>query len=64
MISRLMLNLHENANAGIYSASPQVFSTHMEYRSPPLEVELDTIMTTTETSHLPRDFESQDLIRT
>ncbi|KNZ73362.1 hypothetical protein J132_07660, partial [Termitomyces sp. J132] len=41
MISRLMLNLHENANAGIYST--MTHNTHMEYISPPVEIELDTI---------------------
>ncbi|KAG5734400.1 hypothetical protein E4T56_gene7159 [Termitomyces sp. T112] len=43
MISRLMLNLHENANAGIYST--MTHNTHMEYISPPVEIELDTIRT-------------------
>ena len=42
MISRLMLNLHENADTGIYSTT-HVISTHIEYLSRPQEIELDTI---------------------
>ncbi|KAG6872734.1 hypothetical protein C0995_007055 [Termitomyces sp. Mi166 len=45
MISRLMLNLHEKANTGIYSTTTNVTSTNMEYLTPSAEIELDTIGT-------------------
>ncbi|KAG6906442.1 hypothetical protein DXG01_013925 [Tephrocybe rancida] len=44
MMSRLMLNLHENADTGIYSTTrTNLTSTGMECHSPSTDVELDTI---------------------
>jgi len=44
MMSRLMLNLHETAESGIYSTTRTDFtSTNMECGSPTADVELDTI---------------------
>ncbi|RDB26178.1 hypothetical protein Hypma_006408 [Hypsizygus marmoreus] len=44
MMSRLMLNLHETADAGIYSTTRSGFtSTNMEYDTPVGPVELDTL---------------------
>ncbi|RDB15736.1 hypothetical protein Hypma_003764 [Hypsizygus marmoreus] len=44
MMSRLMLNLHEAANAGIYSTTLSAFpSRNMEYHMPTGSVELNTL---------------------
>ncbi|KAF5379723.1 hypothetical protein D9615_005690 [Tricholomella constricta] len=44
MMARLMLNLHETADAGIYSTTRTNYTdTNMECYSPTTEVELDTL---------------------